>query len=113
MGQVYRWPSVRLRDLRQRRCALPTVTAVYGEAVRALAGWEAEVLLTIGTGAYPAVVGTPPSNVRIERWVDQNQVFVHSALDHGRVGPKLGGVLASHVRRPSSDSDPARVSRRA
>lgn len=54
---------------------LPAVSRVYREALSALAGLDAEVLLTIGRGADPSMVGAPPPNIRIEPWVDQNEVL--------------------------------------
>lgn len=84
------------------------VTAVYGEAMRALDGLDAEVLVTIGPGADPAVVGTPPSNVRIERRVDQNQVLVHSALDHGASWSEICGVLGVSRQAAFQRSDPSK-----
>ncbi|HVL28283.1 MAG TPA: glycosyltransferase [Acidimicrobiales bacterium] len=76
--------------------ALPMVTHVYGEAVRAMAGVEADVLLTIGHGADPAAVGTPPPNVRVERWVDQNEVLrrANAVVCHGGGGSTLGALAA-------------------
>jgi UDP:flavonoid glycosyltransferase YjiC (YdhE family) len=76
--------------------ALPMVTQVYGEAMRALAGLDAEVLLTIGHGADLAVVGTPPPNVRVERWVDQHEVLTRATavVCHGGGGSTLGALAA-------------------
>lgn len=76
--------------------ALPMVTAVYGEAMTALGDLDAEVLVTIGRGADPAVVGTPPSNVRVERWVDQNEVLTTATavVCHGGGGTTVGALAA-------------------
>lgn len=76
--------------------ALPMVARVYGEAMRALAGLDAEVLVTIGHGADSAVLGTPPPNVRVERWVDQNDVLTGATavVCHGGGGTTLGALAA-------------------
>ena len=76
--------------------ALPAVTRVYGEAMRAVAGLDAEVLLTIGHGADPDVVGAPAPNVRVERWVDQNEVLTRATavVCHGGGGTTLGALAA-------------------
>lgn len=75
---------------------LPAVTRVYGEAGRAVAGLDAEVLLTIGHGADPAVVGPPAPNVRVERWVDQNEILrrATAVVCHGGGGTTLGALAA-------------------
>ncbi len=71
---------------------LPMVAHVYRESMRALAGVDAEVLVTIGHGAEPGVLGTPPPNVRVERWVDQNEVLTRATavVCHGGGGTTLG-----------------------
>ncbi len=76
--------------------ALPMVTRVYGEVMEAVAGLHAEVLLTIGHAADPDVVGTPPPNVRVERWVDQNDVLSRATVVvcHGGGGTTLGALAA-------------------
>lgn len=76
--------------------AIPMVTRVYGEAMQALAGVDAEVLLTIGHGADPDVMGTPPPNVRVERWVDQTEVLMRATavVCHGGGGSTLGALAA-------------------
>lgn len=76
--------------------AIPMVTRVYGEAMEALAGLDAEVLVTIGHAADPGVVGIPPPNVRIERWVDQNDVLRRATVVvcHGGGGTTLGALAA-------------------
>jgi UDP:flavonoid glycosyltransferase YjiC (YdhE family) len=76
--------------------ALPMVTRVYGEVMEALAGLHAEVLMTIGHAADPGVVGTPPPNVRVERWVDQNDVLRRATVVvcHGGGGTTLGALAA-------------------
>jgi UDP:flavonoid glycosyltransferase YjiC (YdhE family) len=75
---------------------LPMVTRVYSEVMEAVAGLEAEVLLTIGHAADPDVVGTPPPNVRVERWMDQNDVLRRATVVvcHGGGGTTLGAVAA-------------------
>jgi UDP:flavonoid glycosyltransferase YjiC (YdhE family) len=76
--------------------ALPMVTRVYGEAMSAMAGLDAELLVTIGHGADPGVVGTTPPNVRVQRWVDQNEVLTRATavVCHGGGGTTLGTLAA-------------------
>lgn len=76
--------------------ALPAVSQVYGEALSALAGLDAEVLLTIGRDADPAMIGAPPPNVRVERWVAQNEVLTRATavVGHGGGGTTLGALAA-------------------
>lgn len=75
---------------------LPAVSRVYGEALAALADLDADVLLTIGRGADPALVGTPPPNVRIEPWVNQHEVLTRATVVvcHGGGGTTLGALAA-------------------
>lgn len=76
--------------------AMPHVAHVYGEALRALAGLDAEVLLTVGRGADPVAFGTPPPNVRVEQWVDQALVLARATavVCHGGGGTTLGALAA-------------------
>ena len=76
--------------------ALPMVADVYSESMRAVAGLDAEVLVTIGHAADPGVLGTVPPNVRVERWVDQNEVLKRATavVCHGGGGTTLGTLAA-------------------
>lgn len=75
---------------------LPMVAHVYGESMRALADLDAEVLVTIGHGADPGALGTLPPNVRVERWMDQNEVLTSATavVCHGGGGTTLGALAA-------------------
>ena len=60
----------------------------------AVAGLSVRVLLTVGRDLDTAQLGIPPSNVRIERWVDQADVMADAVLVvcHGGAGTTLGAV---------------------
>ncbi|TKG71626.1 glycosyltransferase [Prauserella endophytica] len=75
---------------------LSDAAPVYPEALAAVAGLDADVLLTVGHGLDPATLGEPPPNVRVERWVDQNTVLGHAAavMCHGGGGSTLGALAA-------------------
>lgn len=75
---------------------LPAVAQVYQEALTALAGFDAEVLLTIGRATDPSTLGPPPPNVRVEQWVDQNEVLRRATVvvGHGGGGTTLGALAA-------------------
>ena len=76
--------------------ALPAVSHVYREVLAALAGLDVEVLMTIGRGADPDMIGPPPPNVRVEPWVDQNEVLTRATVvvGHGGGGTTLGALAA-------------------
>ncbi|PXY27114.1 glycosyltransferase [Prauserella muralis] len=76
--------------------AMPELSSVYVEAMRAVADIGTDVLLTVGHGADLSALGTPPPNVRIERWVDQAEVLPRAAavVCHGGGGTTLGALAA-------------------
>lgn len=82
---------------------------VHTAAIAAVAGLDADVLLTVGRGADPVTPGPPPRNVRIERWADQSDVLGRAAavVCHGGGGTTLGALAAGVplVLVPSFASD--------
>src|SRR4051812_18973458 len=48
---------------------------VYRAGVDALAGLPIRLLVTVGDAADPAALGPVPTNVRVERWIPQAEVF--------------------------------------
>ncbi len=68
----------------------------YRLLIEALDGIEARVLLTVGHHLEPASLGSVPDHVRVERWVDQRDVFAEAALTvcHGGSGTLFGSIAA-------------------
>ena len=68
----------------------------YRLLIDALDGVDARVLLTIGRHLEPASLGSVPDHVRVERWIDQRQVFAAAALTvcHGGSGTLFGSIAA-------------------
>jgi hypothetical protein len=78
---------------------VPTMTSMvplYRAVLDAVAGMPVRVLLTVGRVFDVAQLGVPPSNVRIERWVDQADVMADAVLVvcHGGAGTTLGALSA-------------------
>jgi UDP:flavonoid glycosyltransferase YjiC (YdhE family) len=75
---------------------MPSMVPLYRAVQDAVAGLQVRVLLTVGRELDVAMLGVPPSNVRIERWVDQADVMAHAALVvcHGGAGTTLGALAA-------------------
>jgi UDP:flavonoid glycosyltransferase YjiC (YdhE family) len=73
---------------------MPFFPAVYRAAIDALAALPVRVLVTLGEDADPAALGPPPPNVRLERWVPQEEVLRHAAavVSHGGYGTTLGAL---------------------
>jgi UDP:flavonoid glycosyltransferase YjiC (YdhE family) len=73
---------------------LPYFPAVYRAAIEALATLPVQLLVTIGSERDPAELGTLPPNVRVERWVPQDEVLAHAAavVCHGGSGTTLGAL---------------------
>jgi UDP:flavonoid glycosyltransferase YjiC (YdhE family) len=68
----------------------------YRTALRAVAGLDARVLLTVGRAVDPAGLGPVPDNVHVEAWVDQADVLASADLVacHGGSGTVLGALTA-------------------
>ena len=69
---------------------------VYGLALRAVAGLPVRVLLTVGRDLDLEALPAAPDNVRVERWVPQQDVLGHAAaaVVHGGSGSTLGAIAA-------------------
>ena len=67
---------------------------LFRAAVDALEDVPAKVLFTVGVHREPAELGPVPSNVRVEKWVDQRSVLPHAAAVacHGGSGTTLGAL---------------------
>jgi UDP:flavonoid glycosyltransferase YjiC (YdhE family) len=63
-------------------------------AVKALAGLDCRLLVTVGPSGDPADMGQQPSHVRVERYVAQTQVLGHCqvVVSHGGSGTVLGAL---------------------
>lgn len=69
---------------------------VYRTALRAVAGLDARVLLTVGRRLDPAELGPVPANVHVEAWIDQADVLAQTELVvcHGGSGTVFGALAA-------------------
>jgi UDP:flavonoid glycosyltransferase YjiC (YdhE family) len=76
--------------------SFPQALPVYGVAMRALAELPVRVLLTVGWELDLDALPPAPENVRVERWVPQQDVLGHAAaaLVHGGSGSTLGALAA-------------------
>jgi UDP:flavonoid glycosyltransferase YjiC (YdhE family) len=74
----------------------PQALPVYGLAVRAVEDLPARVLLTVGRDLDLDALPSAPDNVRVERWVPQQDVLGHAAaaVVHGGSGSTLGAIAA-------------------
>ncbi len=69
-------------------------TGVYRAALQAVGRLPVRALLTVGQKFDRAVLGPIPANVRVEAWVDQDDVFPEAALVvcHGGSGTVFGAM---------------------
>jgi UDP:flavonoid glycosyltransferase YjiC (YdhE family) len=76
--------------------SFPQALPVYGVALEAVAELPVRVLLTVGRDLELDALPATPDNVRIERWVPQQDVLGHAAaaVVHGGSGSTLGAVAA-------------------
>ncbi len=76
--------------------SFPQALPVYDVAMRAVAGLPVRVLLTVGRELDLDALPAAPDNVRIERWVPQQDVLGHAAaaVVHGGSGSTLGALAA-------------------
>ena len=76
--------------------SLPPFAGVFREALDALAGVEARILMTVGRKVDPASLGPVPPNARVEQWVPQNAVLDRAAamIGHGGFGTTMGALAA-------------------
>lgn len=75
---------------------LPMAHDLYGAALEAAAEVPARVLVTTGNELNLEVLGTPPPNVHLTRWVPQVDAFAEARLVvcHGGSGTTLGALAA-------------------
>ncbi|WP_445149686.1 glycosyltransferase [Baekduia sp. Peel2402] len=73
---------------------MPFFPALYRFAIQALAPLPARVLLTLGDGPDPALLGPLPDNVHVERWIPQEAILPHAdaAILHGGYGSTMGAL---------------------
>jgi UDP:flavonoid glycosyltransferase YjiC (YdhE family) len=76
--------------------SFPQALPVYGVALQAVADLPVRVLLTVGRDLDPDALPDAPDNVRVERWVPQQDVLGHAAaaVVHGGSGSTLGAIAA-------------------
>ena len=76
--------------------SFPQALPAYGVALSAVAGLPARVLLTVGRDLDLDALPEVPDNVRVERWVPQQDVLAHAAaaVVHGGSGSTLGALAA-------------------
>jgi UDP:flavonoid glycosyltransferase YjiC (YdhE family) len=76
--------------------SFPQALPVYGVALRAVAELPVRVLLTVGRELDLDALPAAPDNVRVERWVPQQDVLGHAAaaVVHGGSGSTLGAIAA-------------------
>lgn len=76
--------------------SLPDAVPVFGMAIEALAGLPVSCLLTVGRDVDLDALAPAPPNVRLERWVPQEEVLAHAAavVCHGGAGTTLGALAA-------------------
>ena len=74
----------------------PQALPVYGLAMRAVEDLPVRVLLTVGRDLDLDALPSAPDNVRVERWVAQQDVLGHAAaaVVHGGSGSTLGAIAA-------------------
>ena len=76
--------------------SFPQALPVYGVAMQAVAELPVRVLLTVGRELDLDALPPAPENVRVERWVPQQDVLGHAsaAVVHGGSGSTLGAIAA-------------------
>ena len=76
--------------------SFPQALPVYGVALRAVAELPVRILLTVGRELDLDALPEAPDNVRVERWVPQQDVLGHAvaAVVHGGSGSTLGALAA-------------------
>jgi UDP:flavonoid glycosyltransferase YjiC (YdhE family) len=69
---------------------------LYRDALDALAGLDARVLVTVGNDADPHELGALPANAHVERWIPQSAVMPHAdvMVGHGGSGSTLAALAA-------------------
>ena len=74
----------------------PPALPVYGVAMEAVAELPVRALLTVGRELDLDALPAAPDNLRVERWVPQQDVLGHAAaaVVHGGSGSTLGAIAA-------------------
>lgn len=69
---------------------------LYRIVIRAVVNADVRVLLTVGHGFDPRGLGELPTNIHVERWVEQSDVlpFADAVVCHGGSGTVLGALAA-------------------
>lgn len=90
-----------------------TGTGAFRLLLDAVADEDVAVLMTVGSTIDVDALGTLPANVRVERYVPQEQLLPHcaAAITHGGSGTTLG-ALAKPCRRSSFRRAPTSSSTR-
>jgi hypothetical protein len=76
--------------------SIPAFAGVFREALDALAGLEASVLMTVGRKVDPDGLGALPRNAHVVQWLPQDAVLAHATamLGHGGFGTTMGALAA-------------------
>lgn len=76
--------------------SMPIAGPIFAAAFEAVAELPARVLLTIGHETSADVLGRPPGNVHVARWIPQADVFgdASAVVCHGGSGTTLGALAA-------------------
>ncbi len=76
--------------------SIPPFAGVFREALDALAGLDACVLMTVGRKLDPLDLGPLPTNAHVVQWLPQDTVLAHAAamLGHGGFGTTMGALAA-------------------
>ena len=76
--------------------SIPSFAGIFREALDALAGLDACVLMTVGRKVDPLDLGPLPPNARVLQWVPQQAVLAHASamLGHGGFGTTMGALAA-------------------
>ena len=76
--------------------SLPPFAGVFREALDALAGLDARVVMTVGRKVDPDGLAPVPANALVEQWLPQETVLAHAAavLGHGGFGTTMGAAAA-------------------
>lgn len=73
---------------------MPLFPALYRAAIEALADVPGRLVVTIGEAGDPAALGPLPANVRVERWIPQDELLprVSAIVCHGGYGTTVGAL---------------------
>ncbi|HET8588468.1 MAG TPA: glycosyltransferase [Nakamurella sp.] len=76
--------------------SIPTFAGVFRQALDALAGLDATVVMTLGRNLDPHDVGPVPANTHVAQWLPQAEVLAHAAVmvGHGGFGTMVGALAA-------------------